>query len=125
MAMDPSSGVRKQDGASVVSRVAKNTVGRYVAWNWIRSNWSGISSYFDTAISSAVGSMVSSVAADFNTRLDLAELEQFYTLRKAQLGTAKRDVEIAIQSVKANIQFMENNYDEIVGWLEKKLGRHI
>ena len=37
MALDETSRVRKQDGSRVVTGVSKNIVGRYLAWNWIRS----------------------------------------------------------------------------------------
>lgn len=62
MAVDPLSGVRKQDGSSVISSIAGNSVGRYLVWNWIRTKWSVVSTYFDTAISSSVGKMVTACA---------------------------------------------------------------
>jgi len=62
MSVDPNSGVRKQDGSSVISSIAGNSVGRYLVWNWIRSKWSVVSAYFDTAISSSVGKMVTACA---------------------------------------------------------------
>jgi hypothetical protein len=51
-------GIRKQDSYRVVVAVAQNTIGRYIAWNWFRNNWSIITAIFDTAISSAVGRMI-------------------------------------------------------------------
>lgn len=49
--MDPTSGVRKQDGGDVVSSVASNKkVGHYLAWSWVRLKWPAISDYFDASI---------------------------------------------------------------------------
>ena len=40
MSLTAGSGVRKQDGSSVISGVASNTVGRYLAFDFIRDKWS-------------------------------------------------------------------------------------
>ena len=50
MTIDPNSEIRKQDGSSVVSYIARNPIGRYMTWDWIRNKWSKVSGYFDTAI---------------------------------------------------------------------------
>ena len=42
MAIDPKSGIKKQDSNEVISGVAKNKVGRDLAWNWLRANWKAI-----------------------------------------------------------------------------------
>ena len=39
MALDETSGVRKQDGYRIVVGVSKNLIGRYLAWNWIRKRY--------------------------------------------------------------------------------------
>ena len=36
--MTPDSGIRVQDGAQVFSTVAYNSVGRYLAWDFLRDN---------------------------------------------------------------------------------------
>jgi hypothetical protein len=48
----------------------------------------------------------------------LKELLTFYDEHLSELGTAKRDAEIAIQNTRANIQWMKNYYTEITGWLK-------
>ena len=75
MTLDPGSGIRRQDGVGIVSGVGRTFTGRDVAWDWLREEWTEISNYFDTAISSSVGSMVVACTADFNTQQDLQELE--------------------------------------------------
>ena len=39
MSITPDSGVRKQDGLKVMGGVAQNTVGRYLAFDFIRQEW--------------------------------------------------------------------------------------
>ena len=118
--LNPSSGIRKQDGASVISSVASNRIGRDMTWDWLRGNWDEISTYFDTAISSSVGHMISSITSDFNTQLKLKELEEFYNTNKAHLRTAKKDTEISIQWVRVNMEWMNSNFDTIVNWLAEQ-----
>ena len=37
---------------------ARTLVGRYVAWDWLRTNWYSVTSYWDTTVSSAVSRWV-------------------------------------------------------------------
>jgi aminopeptidase N len=121
--LDPNGVIRKQDGTKVISSIANNRIGRDMTWDWLRSNWDQISSYFDTAISSSVGKIVSSIASDFNTELKLKELEEFYETNKDHLRTARKDTKIAINWVKVNIAWMENNFKVIVTWLSQQTSR--
>ena len=62
--------------------------------------------------------MITACTRDFNNDLELKELTAFYQDHLSEMGTAKRDFEIAIQNVKANIQWMKNYYSEITQWLK-------
>ncbi|XP_059089638.1 aminopeptidase N-like [Tigriopus californicus] len=121
MVLDPDSSIRSQDGSRVVSSVANNVVGRDLAWGWVQEEWDRIVEVFDTAISSSVGRFVTSCTSSFNRPQQLAELEQFYDDHLDTLGTAKRDTENAIQTTKANIDWMNQYYQVIVDWLEDQL----
>jgi len=121
MSINEESGVRKQDGYRVITGVSNNIVGRYVAWNWIRANWSQLSAYYDTAISSSVGRIISAAASDFNTEWDLRELEQFIEEHKDELGSAGRDATVMVESTKANIDWMKKHYQTIIDWLQPHL----
>ena len=41
--LNSDSGVRKQDGYKVLGGVGRNTVGRYLVWDFIRDNWDTVS----------------------------------------------------------------------------------
>jgi len=118
MSLDENSGVKKQDGYRVITGVSRNTVGRYVAWNWIRLNWSKLAAYYDTAISSSVGRIISAVAGDFNTDWDLKELEEFIEDHEDELGSAARDAAQMVEGTKANIRWMSQHYQTILDWLQ-------
>ena len=95
----------------------RNLIGRYIAWNWIRDNWERLSSYYDTAISSSVKRMIEAVANDFNTELELSELEMFIAEHDSELGTARASAKQMVESTKANINWMSKHYQTIVDWL--------
>jgi len=46
-------------------------------------------------------------------------MQKFKDQYKADLGSATRAVDQAIETVSANIQWMEDNYPLISAWLEK------
>ena len=66
----------------------------------IRDKWDQISSYWDTAISSSVGRMITAVAGDFNTELELGELETFIRENEAELGSAGAAANTMVEGTK-------------------------
>ena len=98
-------------------------VGHYLAWSWMRLNWSAISQYFDVSISSSVGKIIKACAKGFNNEIELKELQTFYEARSSQLGTGKRDAETAIESAKSNLQWMTKYYGETVTWFENAVSK--
>eukprot|EP00092_Neocalanus_flemingeri_P026889 GFUD01029145.1.p1 GENE.GFUD01029145.1~~GFUD01029145.1.p1 ORF type:complete len:1053 (+),score=224.11 GFUD01029145.1:199-3357(+) len=121
MALNEESGVRKQDGYRVIVGVSRNTAGRYLAWNWIRQFWPELSAYYDTAISSSVGRIITAVASDFNTEFELQELQTFITDHEDELGSASRDAKQMVEGTKSNIDWMQKHYQTIVDWLQENL----
>ena len=43
MSLNSTSGIRKHDAPQVISQVSKNSLGRYVTFNFIRDKWEEIS----------------------------------------------------------------------------------
>ena len=78
----------------------RNIIGRYLAWNWIRDSWDEISTYWDTAISSSVGRMITAVAGDFNTELELSELEAFILEHEDTLGSAEASANQMVEQTR-------------------------
>lgn len=42
MSLNVTSGIRKQDAWSVISQVAGNSLGRYLAFNFVRNRWNDL-----------------------------------------------------------------------------------
>ncbi|XP_063596362.1 aminopeptidase N-like isoform X2 [Penaeus indicus] len=115
MAFTEGSGIRKQDASQVFAAVARNDVGRYLAWNFLRDQWQQIADY--TGTFTTLGDMVNTVSYEFNTREEKHELELFKEEHAGQLGTATRAVDQAIERTENNVKWMDNNYEVIMKWL--------
>ncbi|XP_068233228.1 aminopeptidase N-like [Palaemon carinicauda] len=117
MAFTPESGIRKQDASAVFKTVAKNEVGRDLAWNYLQDRWLQILQYFGSG-SGHLAKVVKAATNTFNTPLEVKELEKFQADYEDQLGSAVRATEQVLESAKLNRDWMEDNYSIIVQWLE-------
>ena len=114
-------------------------MGRYVAWDWLRTNWYSVTSYWDTTVSSAVSRwidilvcyydlhsavtrIISVLAEDFNTEAELRQLETFHREHEAELGSAAAAVELRLESTRANILWVETHYTTLLDWLDQHPG---
>ena len=122
MTIDPTSGIRKQDGFTVITSVASNPDGRNLAWNWLSSNWNSIASYFDAKNSVKIGNIIKSCTEAFNNDTELESLNQFYNNNLANLGTAISGTKSSIQTVKANIEWMFRHEKEVLAWFQAESG---
>ena len=121
MSIDSKSGIRKQDGTTVIASVAKNSIGRDLTWNWLRNDWERISSYYDPKSSKTISRVIKTLTNNFNTPLKLKELEKFYEDHESELGGATKSILSSIQNVKANVKWMKENYNKISNWLQTKI----
>ena len=120
MSIDKNSGVRKQDGSRVIISVATNSVGRDLVWNWLRNDWKRISTYYNPKTGRTISKVIKRLTSEFNTPLKLKELEDFYSNHESELGRAKTNTVSSIQTTKANVNWMESNYQKISTWLKTK-----
>lgn len=113
--IDPESGIRLQDAQYVFTYVAGNSVGNPLAFAFLRDRWDDIYSYFYGYYSMA--GFFRTVSSRYNTQEKLSEL---LVLRDAHLDVlgGSRTVEQAIAVVEANIKWINNNYAEVIDWLQ-------
>jgi len=114
--LNESLGVRKQDGYKAIGGVAGNRIGRYLAFNFLRENWSFIKDYFTGF--SAVKRVVQSLSSTFNTEFDTKELMAFEKAHQGELGSSTRAVKQAIEASQANVEWMTNNFQVVWDWLK-------
>ncbi|XP_069189122.1 aminopeptidase N-like [Procambarus clarkii] len=114
MAIDPNSGIRKQDSQLVLASVAYNDVGRPLAWTFLRDNWKKI---FDYLGGKAKPNIISASTKYFNTRQQLKEVMAFQGEHRGELKTATRKIDQTIETITNDIAWMDANYDTVVKWL--------
>jgi len=120
MSITPGSGVRKQDGSGVMGSVARNTVGRYLAFDFIQDKWGVVKDYFSSGFGGRLGRVVKYVASSYTTPMEVAQLKAFAEEKKSELGSSKRAVAQSIEKAGANIAWMEANYESIWNYLIEK-----
>ncbi|XP_064106708.1 aminopeptidase N-like [Macrobrachium nipponense] len=107
--------IKRQDAARVYSDIARNEVGRDLAWDYMREQFAKVYSFFTSF--SQLGDSISAVTEDFNTEMELQELIAFKNEHLDDLGQATRSVDQSIERVFTNIEWMNNYYDVIIQWL--------
>ncbi len=73
-----SSEIRKQDFTRIISGIARNKIGRDLAWDFFRENWNRINEDFGSGSLNSVGSLITACTSGFNTEIRLKELQEFY-----------------------------------------------
>lgn len=109
--------VRGQDYFSCLQNIASNRVGESLVWTHVREKWLDLVKRFGLN-ERYLGSMIPSITGRFDTQTKLEEIEAFFTkYPEAGAGAAARVR--ALENVKNNIKWLENNKEKIGEWLQK------
>lgn len=119
MSLTKDSGIRRGDGPGVFSDIGKNSVARDVAFDFVWDKWDTVVSYYG---SQAFGlqKILENILNNRNTQSTLYKIKKFQAQHESTLGTAKREVKQAIEKTKANIDWMDKNYEDISDWLSEQ-----
>ncbi|XP_072036362.1 aminopeptidase N-like isoform X1 [Amphiura filiformis] len=111
--------IQVADGEKVIAGISRNDIGSEILWDFFWANWG----YFHKTYNEAVfdfPKIVTSLTSGLNTP---DELDQFQSLLEANpdQGIAERPFQLAVEATRSNIQWMQNNYDDIAMWLKNQL----
>eukprot|EP01094_Clydonella_sp_ATCC50884_P020581 TRINITY_DN4312_c0_g1_i2.p1 TRINITY_DN4312_c0_g1~~TRINITY_DN4312_c0_g1_i2.p1 ORF type:complete len:965 (+),score=290.45 TRINITY_DN4312_c0_g1_i2:154-3048(+) len=112
MAMDPNV-VRPQDRNTIIAGVAANPLGRDLAWNFLRENWDALN-----ARGFGVSGTITITTRAFADALHRADVETFFAQNPPSGG--ERTVQLALESIDANMAWLARNRDEVCSWLERQ-----
>ena len=101
--------------------VAKNQEGRDLTWSWLESNWNAFAKYFDVKSGTKVGDVIKACSATFNLPDQLEKLEHFYKKNQDNLGTGLSETQSSIQTVKANVQWMAEQFKDVNAWFKNDM----
>lgn len=118
MTTNPTSGIRKQDGARAFAAVARNNVGYEIAFDFLESNIGQISEYFGDGFST-LSKMIDSVTTFMNKDYQREQFERFAEKAgKLGLTSVERSVKLAIEQVNNNIFWRSRSYYKLQKFLE-------
>ena len=114
--------IRRQDGATVFSVIAKNNYGRDIAFNFLRDRWQMVKEFYGKS-SFSFGHLIRSVSTSMNTQIELQHLKNFYELVKSDVGSGKRTFQNSIEEVESNVEWRKRNYNTLEEWLQNERSR--
>ena len=109
--------IRSQDYFTALSYISRNPIGNVLVWNYIQSEWSSLVARFGLH-SRYLGRLPKTVVEHFTTEDQLNEVNTFFTVNP-EAGAGARARAQALESIKNNIQWLDNHFDSIAKWIEK------
>lgn len=116
----PNSGIRRQDGGSVISAVASTVFGRSLLFNFLLEHWEDIYKTYSSG-AFALSGIFSSGGSSIHSRFQLEMLAVFYKKHNKTISAVGRTYKQAVEKAEANILWKEKNYDTIRDWLNAKI----
>ncbi|XP_066598523.1 endoplasmic reticulum aminopeptidase 2-like isoform X2 [Prorops nasuta] len=106
--------VRPQDVQAVISSVASNPDGQYLAWRHLKAFWPQIQALFGNG-SHTIGGLISTVTSRFFTDYDHREVSEFF--KNIDVGSGQRALEQSLETIKFNVHWVKQNADMVDEWL--------
>ncbi|XP_076848307.1 alanyl (membrane) aminopeptidase-like b [Brachyhypopomus gauderio] len=106
--------IRKMDGASTISYIARNVVGQALAWDFIRAHWKYVSQEYGIIFDDF---LIDEVTQRFSTDFELQQLRDFRQMCSEDGSCAdKRTLDLVIERTQANIKWVKENKQTVLNW---------
>uniref|UniRef100_A0A1B0GMW6 Aminopeptidase n=1 Tax=Phlebotomus papatasi TaxID=29031 RepID=A0A1B0GMW6_PHLPP len=112
--------IKKQDYVSVMQYIAYNRNGEQLVWKYVRENWEAITQIIDVN-DRTLGRMIPNITKRFKTEAQLKELEEFIE-KYPNAGAGEAGRKEALETIKYNIKWSEQNKEVINTWLTEHFG---
>ncbi|KAH8409851.1 hypothetical protein KR222_009893, partial [Zaprionus bogoriensis] len=107
--------VRSQDYMTFAQYIVANPVGEPIFWEYYREHWLQLVDRFGLN-SRQFGKLIVSITSRFASQVKLEEVQNFFNkYPEAGTGTASRQE--AIETIKYNINWLQENSADIASWL--------
>ncbi|CAH1795198.1 unnamed protein product [Owenia fusiformis] len=107
--------IPQQDFFTVMRYIASDDIGNPLVWDWVRENWENLVKRFGLE-DRYFGQLIPSIVQDYNTKFKLDEVTSFFA-KYPDAGAGEQGRLRAVETMKANIAWMENNEQIIANWL--------
>ncbi|XP_036383527.1 endoplasmic reticulum aminopeptidase 2-like [Megalops cyprinoides] len=111
--------IRTQDLSSLIYTVARNPMGHFLAWNFVKKNWNALVEKFQLG-SFCIRNILIGTTAQFSSKEELEEIKAFFESVREQ-SSQLQVTRVAVENVEKNIMWLERNLEPLRTWLQKHL----
>ncbi|XP_032874746.1 glutamyl aminopeptidase [Amblyraja radiata] len=108
--------IKSQDVFTIIQYISYNKYGKTMAWDWTRLNWEYLVQRY-TITSRNLGRLILRITRSFNTELNLWQMKDFFA-KYPEAGAGEIPRKQALETVQTNIDWLNNNKNEIDQWLQ-------
>lgn len=110
--------IKPQDTAQVIIDVARNVVGRPIAWKFVRENWETILNLFGQGSLFAIEEIISETTCYFASEFEYNEVKNFFM--HVNVGSGVLSVHQTLEKIQSNIYWKKHIERKVVEWLRKQ-----
>ena len=108
--------VRTQDTMIGMTRVASNSYGTVLAWDFFKKNWDEFKKRYGDG-GHIIGRLIKELCSKFATPEKAKDIENFF--KSHPMPSAKRAIEQSLEAIRINHAFVEKSRKEIEGWMKR------
>lgn len=106
--------VRTQDTPFAIQNVARNPIGRLMAWQFVKANWPTILTIFGSG-SFSLDAIISETTWHFTSEYEYTDVKEFFG--RVSVGSGSQAVRQSMEKIRANIYWKKSVEGRVIRWL--------
>uniref|UniRef100_A0A671RKM4 Aminopeptidase n=1 Tax=Sinocyclocheilus anshuiensis TaxID=1608454 RepID=A0A671RKM4_9TELE len=111
--------IKTQNLPSLIYMVARNPVGHFLAWDFVKKHWNELVEKFPLG-SFGIRNIIVGTVTQFSSTEELREVEDFFKSITEQVSEL-RVIQVATENVEKNIMWLSRNLETMRTWLQQRL----
>ncbi|XP_016356566.1 endoplasmic reticulum aminopeptidase 2-like [Sinocyclocheilus anshuiensis] len=111
--------IKTQNLPSLIYMVARNPVGHFLAWDFVKKHWNELVEKFPLG-SFGIRNIIVGTVNQFSSTEELREVEDFFKSITEQVSQL-RVIQVATENVEKNIMWLTRNLETMRTWLQQRL----
>lgn len=111
--------IKTQNLPSLIYMVARNPVGHFLAWDFVKKHWNELVEKFPLG-SFGIREIIVGTVTQFSSTEELREVESFFKSIQEQVSQL-RIIQVATENVEKNIVWLKRNLETMRTWLQRRL----